>query len=252
MFAKSSPWNSSNWIESSRIDLDEETDPNEEAPDDFLFVWACGFELAIGAIGLLLASLFSVDARAYLPRIDAVDWVQIGEHVGIGAVASLPMLAAIALLMKVPHESIDAIKRLSDAPTMKALLGLNYAELFVLSVCAGIGEELAFRGFLMPWFTAIRDPNDAAFNTFAIGDSFQTAVPALLVIALVFSSIAFGLLHPITKLYVVVASLMGIYFGALLIAFDSLLVPIVTHAVYDAAQFVMAKRELGQDTPPNT
>lgn len=227
--------------------MDDEIDPTDEAPDELLFVWACGFELAIGIAGLLVASIVGVDARAYLPRLNNVAWGAVGIELLIGVAASIPMLIAIALLMKVPHASIDAIKRLSDAPTMKALLSLSHGELLVLSVCAGIGEELAFRGFLLPWITAMRDPTDVAANTFNIGDGFQMAVPALLVTAIFVSSIAFGLLHPITKLYVVVASLMGIYFAVLMVITDSLLVPIVTHAVYDAAQFIMAKRELARE-----
>jgi hypothetical protein len=227
--------------------LDDETDPIDETPDAFLFVWACGFELAIGIIGLVLASIIGVDARAYLPRLNNVDWSVIGQQFAVGAAASIPMILAIAVLMRVPHESIRAIKRLSDSPTMKALLGLSNGELLVLSVCAGVGEELAFRGFLLPWLTAMHDPAGAVANPFEIGESFQTAVPGLLVSAIVISSIAFGLLHPITKLYVFVAALMGVYFGVLMVLTDSLLVPIVTHAVYDAAQFLMAKRELASE-----
>lgn len=224
--------------------MNDETHPNEETPDDFLFVWACGFELAIGAVGLFVAWVVGIDARAYLGRLDELSWQSIGIDLGIGVVASLPMLAAVALMMRIPHESIRAIKRLADVPTMKALLSLTHGELLVLSLCAGIGEELAFRGCLLPWLTAFRDASGQFVNTFEVGDSFATAVPSLLFAAVLVSSIGFGMLHPITKLYVVVASLMGVYFAALLIMTDSLLVPIVAHAAYDAAQFLIAKRDV--------
>lgn len=232
--------------------MNEESPFSEETPDEFLFVWACGFELSIGAAGLGLAWLLGVDARAYLGRIDQLTWQSVGTELAIGAAASIPMLIAISLLMKIPHEAIDAIKRLSDAPTMKALLSLSVGELLALSLCAGIGEEVAFRGFLLPWITAMHDATGQTANPFEVGDSFQTAVPGLLAAALVCSSIGFGMLHPITKLYVVVASLMGAYFAVLLIATDSLLVPIVAHAVYDAAQFLIAKRELESEAATET
>ena len=225
----------------------DEIPTDEDTPDDLLFVWACGFELAIGLAGLLLAWMLGIDARAYLGRVDQLTWQSVGMDVGIGLAASLPMLAAIFLLVKIPHESITAIKRLSDAPTMRALLSLSPGELLALSLCAGIGEELAFRGCLLPWLTAIDDASGQTVNSFQVGDSFSTAVPALLIAAVAVSSIGFGMLHPITKLYVVVASLMGVYFATLMIVTDSLLVPIVAHAAYDAAQFLMAKRELAAE-----
>lgn len=224
--------------------MNDETNPNEEQPDDFMFVWACGFELAIGVVGLTLGWILGVDARAYIGHLKDLTWQSVGMDLGMGAIASIPMTVAVALLMRIPHESITAIKRLSDAPTMKALLSMTRIELLTLSVCAGIGEELAFRGFLLPWITAIGDSSSSFVNPFTVGDSFRTAAPVMLTAAILFSSIGFGLLHPITKLYVVVAALMGVYFGALLVVTDSLVVPIVAHATYDASQFLIAKREI--------
>ena len=228
-------------------DLDEEPELDDQAPDELLFVWACGFELSIGLIGLLVAWVVHMDARAYLPSLEQLDWWATGWQVFIGAVASVPMLIVITLLMKLDHEPIQAIKRLSDDPTMKSLLSLSYPELLVLSLCAGIGEELAFRGCLLPWMTAIEDPNATIVNPYDVGDPFSDAIPIVLVSAVVFSSILFGLLHPITKLYVVVAAIMGVYFAVLMILTNSLIVPIVAHAAYDAAQFIIAKREMAAE-----
>lgn len=227
--------------------MNDESDLTEETPDDFLFAWACGFELAIGLVGLVIAWIVGMDARAYIGKLDQLDWRSVLFDGALGAVAAIPMLIAIALLMKIPHDSITAIKRLSDMPTIKALLSLTNAELLTLSLCAGIGEELAFRGVLLPWLTSLRDASAAFPNTFDVGDSFQLANPALLVAAVILSSVAFGMVHPITKLYVVVASTMGVYFAILMIATDSLIVPMVCHAVYDAAQFMIAKRELQEE-----
>ena len=243
MCGANNPWNSSSWIE-----LNEPATPSEEeAPDEFLFAWACGFELAIGLVGLVVAWVVGIDARAYIGELESFTWQSLGIDLGIGLIASLPMLAAISLMMKIPHESIAAIKRLADAPTMKALLSLSTAELLTLSVCAGIGEELAFRGCLLPMITALPDVTGNLHNHYSVGDSFTLAVPALLGAAVVISSIGFGMLHPITKLYVAVATLMGAYFAMLLILTESLVVPIIAHAAYDAAQFLMAKREMAAE-----
>ena len=114
---------------------------------------------------------------------------------------------------------------------MKALLKLGPAELIVISICAGIGEELLFRGWLMQWLVegAAAAPG--------------TPAPVAVGVALVVSSIIFGLFHPITRLYVVLATLMGLYFGLLVIYTENLLVPIAAHATYDAVQLIMTARQ---------
>lgn len=222
-----------------------DTDEISEAPEpDMLFLWACGFELAIGLLGLIVASAVGLDARAYLPRWDEIQVPSLLTEVGIGAAAAIPMAIVVWLLMKIPHESIEAIKRLGDDPTMKALLSLSFLELFTLSLCAGIGEEFAFRGCLLPLMAGL-----AESGVHEIGASLSTANPSLLVSAVFLSSVAFGLLHPITKLYVGVAGLMGVYFAVLLVVTDSLVVPIVAHTVYDAIQFAIAKRSDAKSDP---
>ncbi|MFC1597814.1 lysostaphin resistance A-like protein, partial [Planctomycetota bacterium] len=47
------------------------------------------------------------------------------------------------------------------------------------------------------------------------------------------AAILFGLAHPITPGYVLLAGLMGLYLGWLQITCGNLLVPIMAHAVYD-------------------
>ena len=71
----------------------------------------------------------------------------------------------------------------------KTLLSLSPVELILISICAGVGEELLFRGWLLYWLAGYA-PAGAESRMFEYGA------------ALVASSIAFGLVHPITKLYV--------------------------------------------------
>ena len=53
--------------------------------------------------------------------------------------------------------------------------------------------------------------------------------------AVLVTSTLFGLAHLVTPTYAVLAGLIGIYFGVLAVVTDSLLVPIVAHALYDYA-----------------
>ncbi len=47
------------------------------------------------------------------------------------------------------------------------------------------------------------------------------------------AAVAFGLAHPLTRLYVVGAAVLGAYLGCCFALTGNLLVPVVTHAAYD-------------------
>jgi membrane protease YdiL (CAAX protease family) len=118
----------------------------------------------------------------------------------------------------------------------KTLLELRPSELILISICAGVGEELLFRGWLMYW----------------IMQGADVLIPSevVVVVALLVSSIVFGLFHPITPLYIVLATIMGLYFGVLVLLTGNLLVPIAAHATYDAVQLIMtARSERAGDNP---
>ncbi len=84
-------------------------------------------------------------------------------------------------------------------------------DLAVVSFLAGLGEELLFRGIIQFWLTLHTGP----------------------LIALLLASVAFGLAHAVTRIYVVMATLIGFYLGSLMLATDSLVPPIMAHALYD-------------------
>jgi membrane protease YdiL (CAAX protease family) len=52
-------------------------------------------------------------------------------------------------------------------------------------------------------------------------------------IGLILASITFGLAHPLSRTYMVLAAAIGLYLGGLLLWTENLFVPIVTHAAYD-------------------
>jgi CAAX amino terminal protease family. len=76
-------------------------------------------------------------------------------------------------------------------------------DLFFISACAGLAEELLFRGAIQVKFGIIT------------------------------ASIIFGLLHFITPAYCIIATFMGFYLGFLFQYYDSLLIPIQLHFIYD-------------------
>ena len=193
---------------------------------DSVFVTAITVELGMGFIALLLGWLFSVDVRQWIPPLTAENSWLILSALLWGSLAALPMLAAIELIERIDWGPFRELRALDQLPVVAALLRLSPAELIAISIAAGVGEELLIRGWLMGWL---------------IG-SLETATPLAIGIGLVASSLAFGLMHPVTPTYIVLATLIGMYLGGLVILSGNLLIPIVAHAVYDAAHLLLARR----------
>jgi membrane protease YdiL (CAAX protease family) len=84
-------------------------------------------------------------------------------------------------------------------------------DLVLLSVMAGVGEEVLFRGVVQAALAG------------SVGPVLAIAVSALL----------FGLAHFVSVTYAVYATLFGVYLGVMLVVFGNLLAPVITHAVYD-------------------
>ena len=213
----------------------DETEPADQSPDQ-VFLSAALFECALALLALLLGWALGPSARAMVPEFNPEESWPLIRGILWGCVAAIPILIAIELIRRIPWEPIRALERLTDDGMFKALMQLRPSELIVISICAGIGEELLFRGWLMYW---LAEGAGAAAGS--------AAEPIALGAALIVSSIVFGLFHPITKLYVVLATLMGLYFGGLVLYTGNLLVPIAAHATYDAVQLVLTARQVKLD-----
>jgi membrane protease YdiL (CAAX protease family) len=98
-------------------------------------------------------------------------------------------------------------------------------QLIILSLAAGVGEELLFRGLIQNAFLSVYTPS-----------TLFGALPAILC-----SSLAFGFAHPISKSYVLVTTLIGLLFGLVYWYYQDLLACVLAHALYDAALLLMWK-----------
>jgi uncharacterized protein len=178
-------------------------DPGRRQPPS-IFGIGLTFELGLGAFALLLG---------WLLRVDPLRGIVFGlMSIGLGIGASLPPLALVYLIHR---SSWDMLRDLVDSArelVRQFLSDLTLPQTLALSAAAGFGEELLFRGLLQ------------AFLTTRIG----------VVGALVVTSIIFGLLHFVTKAYAAYAFLLSVYLGFLYAATGNILVPMLTHAVYDA------------------
>lgn len=209
----------------------DEGEMTEQTPDE-VFLTAVLFECGLAVLALFLGWLLGPSARQMIPELAVEQIWPIAKGLLYGVLAAIPILVLIEVLRRIPWEPIQKLEELTDDGMIKTLLRLRPSELIVVSLCAGIGEELLFRGWFMYW---IQD----------LGAVIAPQAPDqwVLGVALVFSSIVFGVFHPITKLYIFLATIMGLYFGALVIYTENLLVPIAAHATYDAAQLILTARQ---------
>lgn len=173
------------------------------------------FEGGLAILALAVGWLVEVDPLKHLTW----DW----RAVGWGVLGAVPTFLFFALTYRVPVGELRKIRDFLGRELAPSLSVLRWYDLILMSILAGVSEELLFRGLLQPW------------------------------IGVLWSNVLFGLVHWITPLYALIAFVIGSYLSWTMSVTDpqNLLTPIVTHAVHDYWAFLMIvaiyRRE---NTPP--
>lgn len=128
-----------------------------------------------------------------------------------GLLASLPPFLLFLILLRSSCRPLMDIRSFLESELAPIFAGWSLARLAILSLLAGVGEEVLFRGVLQGWLSR-------AWGT----------VPGVIT-----ASILFGSAHPMSRAYILLAGLIGAYLGVLWLATGNLLAPVVTHASYD-------------------
>ncbi len=178
-------------------------DPEKPSVLSFL-IWAAVVEGGLGLVAVVLGSF--LDTHPF----ERLDWTD-ARAVGIGVAATLPMLALMWVLMRSGAAPFVRIRELLDRTILPLAAECSTGELLGISLLAGLGEEMLFRGVIQAYV--------GAEHGFAMG--------------LVVASVLFGLAHFVTPTYLVLATAIGAYLGFVWKVSDNLLAPIVTHALYD-------------------
>lgn len=184
-------------------------------PFSGFFYKACLFEASLIIVALILGRLAGINPFQYLFFSESA--------IAVGVLATMPLFLMFLLLSRWQSESFQRIRSLLLEVLGPGLYGYHWTDLFMLAAIAGLAEEILFRGLMQPWF-----------------ESEWGYYPGL-----IGSNIVFGLVHAVTPLYAVLASLVGIYLGYF---FDfgeqrNLLIPIIIHGFYDFLAFVALMRE---------
>jgi membrane protease YdiL (CAAX protease family) len=193
-------------------------DSDSEAPDPgTTIVLAILFEGTLAPLAVFLGWLMG------RPALDGFAWR--AEDAAVGVLATLPMLGLFWLGRTWPVGPFRSIKRFFDEEARPVLAGCRWPDLALIALAAGVGEEMLFRGVfqgvLARW----------------LGNGLGLGAAGLL----------FGLLHPITPGYIVVAAVLGTYLGGVWLLNGNLLTVMVAHALYDFVALVLL---LGDEPEP--
>jgi uncharacterized protein len=144
--------------------------------------------------------------------------------IGLGLLAVLPLLALLLACERIAWRPIAEVRRVLDDLIVPMFKNCHWVDLLGISLLAGVGEELLFRGVLQVTLTKWTGDFLPHSPTCAIVGDW---------IALCGVAVLFGMVHAVTVGYALLATLMGFYLGWLWLATGNLIVPIVAHAVYD-------------------
>jgi membrane protease YdiL (CAAX protease family) len=179
-------------------------EPEEDQPGrEVIIIFAVFFEGGLAPLSLALGWLLG------RPPLDRFAWSARDALYGVAAV--IPLVLMFLAMLRWPIGPLRRVKRFLEVDVVPLLERSSWAEIALVAVAAGVGEEMLFRGVVQPWLGS------------RIGTAGGLCIAALL----------FGLLHPISVVYMVIAALLGLYLGALWLLGGNLLMVIVTHALFD-------------------
>ena len=195
------------------IEIDTNNDSNEFDIKTTVAIVGGQSLLIVGAI--IIATLIGTPNYGLGPNFALTQ-----NAFNLGILYTLPLGVISVVLDKIENKfpSLQDVTKATNRSVL-ALLGGKFKPLVAiitaigLGLAAGIGEEMLFRGILQ----------------YEINTKFGISN----LIAVVSSSIIFGILHAVTPLYAILATLASFYFGFLYLSTGNLLVPIVTHGFYD-------------------
>jgi len=188
-----------------------------QQPKGRTFAVAILFESALGFVGLAFAWWQGI--RVYL-RLEFTF-----ESTSRGILACLPMLVLLGIATTVSWAPLLRLRQQVESLVREMFADSHWLELALVSLAAGVGEEVLFRGALQPWIANLVNP----------------------MFALCAVSLLFGLAHALSAAYLAAATLIGFYLGWLAMEYDDLVAPIVAHALYDFVALVVIQRKVRLD-----
>jgi membrane protease YdiL (CAAX protease family) len=186
---------------------------------DYFFQWAFLFEGGLSIVALFIGFLFGLNLwSGAVFDITAVFYI-----LGL----TLPLIIFYFVLRWLPFECLKTIDRLIGELFQQYMIHFSIWQIAIISVAAGLGEELLFRSLLQ----------SGIYNAIANGTTNTAGLELLtnyrLTSVLILVSILFGAAHAVTTTYFFLAFIISIYLGVILILTGNIIIPISIHALYD-------------------
>lgn len=176
-----------------------------------------GLQFGIVVLAVLLALVFRIDlAGAMQFSLAAINSAVIG---------TIPMLLIGWWLFRLNWTWVRELRSLVESALVPLFRNTPAGTVFLVSLLAGVGEELLFRGVIQGGL-----------------EGLLGAWPALIL-----ASLLFGVMHALTRAYFIIATLMGLYLGWIYMRTGNLLIPILIHFLYDWAvlRYYLARQQAG-------
>lgn len=146
----------------------------------------------------------------------------------LAVAATVPLAGGLLLSAALGSRWFRELERLVRQAIESLFAGHGHAAVIVVAAMAGLAEELLFRGVLQAWLVGLTGPWAGVL----------------------FASLLFGLVHAVTPAYFALATIMGLYLGALYQLTGDLLLVSMVHAFYDWVAIEYVRRGLAGETEP--
>jgi uncharacterized protein len=175
--------------------------------------------LPLLGVGLLLAIFWTGSIPG--PSRPASQWL---VEIGVGAAIALVLVGVTYVLGR----TLRPFRML--ARQFEEILGqLSHRQIIWIAALSGAAEEVAFRGTLQPWLGSLLGP-----------------VPGLVITVLIF-----GMLHFVPdRIFVpwtVFALVVGLICGVLFLHYESVVAPVIAHALLNAINLELIVNGAGRD-----
>lgn len=179
-------------------------EPEEDPPGHgVVIIFAVFFEAGLAPFSLIVGWL--------LGHQPLQTFIWSARDALLGAAAALPLIAMFLAMLRWPIGPLIKVKEFCEEEVVPLFQESYWSELALIALSAGVGEEMLFRGVLQATLT----------DWLGMGLGISLA------------SILFGVLHPISISYTIIAGFLGLYLGGLWVYNGNLLTVMVTHALYD-------------------
>ncbi len=187
-----------------------------------IFYTAMAGGVGVLLLGVVVAWIFQIPLHTQL-KLSV-------SSIIIGVIVTLPLLALLAWFMKTSSPALAAFRESQLEFMANIGFDLTPARIVAMSIIAGVGEEVLFRGALQ-----------------GVAERFLP-----LALALVLPNILFGALHARTALYAIIAGVLGLYLSIINWITDTLWPVMIAHTLYDIAAFEITRRMITQRNKSRT